>query len=99
MIQCHHNLTLFELENMAVLVRRPKSGFVLYPKDVDKRTVDGSARFRTKCDMLIGPCACGGVHQENDGWVLDILNDYEHTVETLVLYPNREGTVRMPRYW
>ncbi len=84
---------------MAVLTRRPKSGFVLYPKDAEKRVIDGTARFRTKCDVLVGPCACGGVHQETDEWVLDTLSDCGHSLETMVLRPADDGTVRMPRYW
>jgi hypothetical protein len=84
---------------MAVLTRRPKSGFVLYPKDATQRTVDGTARFRTHCDVLVGPCACGNVHQENDGWVQEILEDCGHSLETLVLIPNSAGEIKMPRYW
>ena len=84
---------------MAVLKRRPKSGFVLFPNDAERRIIDGSARFRTRCDMLVGPCACGGVHQEHDEWVQDILRDNNHTIETLVLRPSFGRVVQIPRYW
>jgi hypothetical protein len=49
--------------------------------------------------MLVGPCACGNVHQENETWVRNLLEDYEYTIDTLYLYPNSSGMVRMPRYW
>jgi hypothetical protein len=84
---------------MATLSRRPKSGFILYPKDADKRIVDGSARYRTKCDVLVGPCACGAVHQEDDEWVQDLLHDYNHTLAPFILHWEFDGRVLMPRYW
>jgi hypothetical protein len=82
-----------------ILKRRAKSGFVNYPKNAERRTIDGTARFRTRCDMLVGPCACGSVHQENEPWVRTLLEDYEYSIDTLAIYPNSEGKVCMPRYW
>lgn len=84
---------------MRELKRRPKSGFVLYPKEAENRIIEGTARFRTRCDMLVGPCACGNVHQENDRWVQELLEYHNLTIEPLVLYPEEDGTVRIPRYW
>jgi len=84
---------------MRTLKRRPASGFVQYPKDFVKRIVDGSARFRTKCDMLVGPCACGVVHQEGDAWVKEALSDYAAEFEQLTLAPDDTGVIHMPRYW
>ncbi len=81
-----------------ILKRRPKSGFVLYPKDAEKRTIDGTARFRTRCDVIVGPCACGGVHQESDNWVKNTLAENELELEPLVLQPI-DGVVFIPRYW
>lgn len=83
---------------MKTLKRRPDSGFVKYPKDFDKRIIEGTARYRTKCDMLVGPCACGGVHQENECWVSDMLADYDCEIEPLTLMA-KNGRVRIPRYW
>ena len=83
---------------MTILNRRPKSGFVLYPKQVEKRVVDGTARFRTRCDVLVGPCACGGVHQEDDPWVQHLLQHGNFSIEPLVLHP-QNGSVKIPRYW
>lgn len=82
-----------------ILKRRSKSGFVNYPKSFDKRIIDGTARFRTKCDMLVGPCACGGVHQENDGFVRELLADHAVTIEPMTLTVGDNGCVTMPRYW
>lgn len=84
---------------MTILQRRSKSGFIPYPKAAEKRVIDGSARFRTKCDMLVGPCACGGVHQENDRWVYALLDDYDLNLETLNLQPDKNGMIFIPRYW
>jgi len=83
---------------MRTLKRRKDSGFVHYPKDFERRIIEGTARYRTKCDMLIGPCSCGGVHQEGDGWVQTMLADYDCTIEPLVLTPKNDR-VRIPRYW
>jgi len=82
-----------------ILKRRPGSGFVNYPKDFEKRIVDGTARHRTKCDMLVGPCACGGVHQEDDAWVQQALQFNHAELEPLILRPDEDGTVQYPRYW
>jgi hypothetical protein len=82
-----------------ILKRRSKSGFVNYPKSFDKRIIDGTARFRTKCDMLIGPCACGGVHQENDDFVRELLFGNTATIEPMTLPVGDNGCVTMPRYW
>ncbi|GMU26199.1 MAG: hypothetical protein AMXMBFR16_11040 [Candidatus Uhrbacteria bacterium] len=81
------------------LNRRPATGFVNYPKDWSKRVVEGTARFRTKCDMLIGPCSCGHVHQEHDGWVREYLENYGCDIQTLGIAPEDDGTYRIPRYW
>jgi len=81
-----------------ILKRRPDSGFVPYPKHFEKRMVDGTARYRTRCDMLVGPCACGGVHQETDGFVQEALSYYGATIETINLQI-KNGKVYIPRYW
>lgn len=82
-----------------ILHRRPQSGFVKYPKDFEKRMVDGTARFRTKCDMLVGPCACGFVHQESDSHVQVRLDDYDAEIEPINLTVAEDGKVYIPRYW
>jgi hypothetical protein len=81
-----------------ILHRRPNSGFVKYPNDFGKRIIDGTARFRTRCDMLVGPCACGLTHQENDDFVKDLLCDYDAIIETINLVAV-DGRVLIPRYW
>jgi hypothetical protein len=82
-----------------ILKRRHGSGFINYPKEFEKRIIDGTARHRTKCDMLVGPCACGRVHQENDTWVQKALQAYHVELEPLILRPDENGTVQYPRYW
>jgi len=84
---------------MKTISRRVASGFVKYPKDFNKRIIDGTARFRTKCDMLVGPCACGGVHQEQDDWVRRLLSEHDANIEQLTLAPEEDGTIPIPRYW
>jgi len=82
-----------------ITLKRRCSGFVKYPKDFEKRIATGTARFRTRCDMLVGPCACGCVHQEDDQWVQDTLCQYDAEIETWVLQSNCYGEVKLPRYW
>jgi hypothetical protein len=84
---------------MNTLKRRANSGFVQYPKTFEKRIIDGTARYRTKCDMLVGPCSCGGVHQEHDDWVRRLLTVNDSEIEQLTLAPEDDGTVHIPRYW
>jgi len=84
---------------MKTLKRRPKSGFVLYPKEIEDRIIEGTARFRTRCDMIVGPCACGNVHQEHDNWVQEFLEYHNFSIEPLIIYPEEDGTVKIPRYW
>ena len=82
-----------------ILVRRPGSGFVQYPKQCPLRWGDsGTSTFRTHCDMLVGPCACGAMHQEHDNWVRQLLDCFNLKIETLFLTP-RKGVVRIPKYW
>lgn len=81
-----------------VLMRRPGSGFVRYPKQCSQRLGGCESTFRTHCDMLVGPCACGEMHRESDGWVRQLLRHYNLKIETLILVP-RKGAVRIPKYW
>lgn len=84
---------------MKKTLKRRASGFVLYPKEAEKRTIDGTARFRTRCDVIVGPCACGGVHQECDPWVQNTLAENDLEIEPLVLRPDDLGMIFIPRYW
>lgn len=90
-------------DKVLILARRPKSGFINYPPFFQKRMIDGRARFMTKCDMLIGPCACGFTHYEWEGWVLDTLQMYNCQVEMLILWGSKLGdrgmVVEVPGYW
>lgn len=81
-----------------ILVRRPGSGFVRYPKQCPLRMGGEGSTFRTHCDMLVGPCACGETHEEHDGWVRSLLGQFNLKIETLFLTP-RKGVVRIPKYW
>jgi hypothetical protein len=81
------------------LKRRQSSGFVKYPKAFPKRIVDGTARYRTKCDMLVGPCSCGANHQEHDGWVRRLLQQHEAVIDQLALAPEDDGRTLIPKYW
>jgi hypothetical protein len=77
---------------------RNHAGFVHYPSDFPIRVLDGTARFRTKCDMLVGPCSCGDVHQEWDIHTIHALRTQEAVLETLTLVPV-DGVVKIPRFW
>jgi hypothetical protein len=89
-------------EEIITLLRRPKSGFVVYPNYIPKRMVDGRARFMTKCDMLVGPCACGYTHNEHDGWVRETLEYQNLRFEPLILWGEKQQrgmVVEIPTYW
>lgn len=78
---------------------RNHAGFVLYPSTLPAHTVDGSSRFRTKCDMLVGPCSCGDIHQEWDIHVRRILRTTEYTKIEIMTLITTDGKVCIPRYW
>jgi hypothetical protein len=84
---------------MKKILKRRVSGFVDYPWEYHERRVDGTARYRTRCDMIVGPCACGAVHQEDDPWVRDLLTYYEVEFEIFVLRLSCYREVKFPRYW
>ena len=90
-------------DQVLYLHRRPKSDFVNFPPFFQKRMVDGRARFMTKCDMLIGPCACGYTHTEDEGWVQELLQMYNCKIEPLILWGTELGdrgmVVEIPGYW
>jgi hypothetical protein len=59
-----------------------KGQFVAYPKHWDQRMVNtGLRRHMTRCDMLVGNCACGQRHFEDDEWVEECLRFYHDTIE------------------
>lgn len=78
---------------------RNHAGFVQYPSDLPPRTLDGSARFRTKCDMLVGPCSCGDIHQEWDIHTKRLCRTEGTKIETMTLIASEDGSVHIPRYW
>jgi len=78
---------------------RNHAGFVLYPPDLPPRTLDGSARFRTKCDMLVGPCSCGDIHQEWDIQTKRLLRINNTKIEVMTLIVSEDNKVHIPRYW
>lgn len=42
----------------------------------------GKRRFDTYCDLLVGHCACGDRHSQDDGWVQDMLANEGCQIET-----------------
>lgn len=60
-----------------------KGQFVKYPSDWDRRMVHtGNRRFDTSCDLVLGLCACGDRHSEEDGWVQQMLSRYNCRIES-----------------
>lgn len=71
---------------MATLLHRTgsKGQFVLYPADFSPQWRDPvNRRYQTKCDMLVGPCACGRRHCADDEDVMDNLECRDCKIETL----------------
>ena len=60
-----------------------KGQFVRYPSKWGHRMVHtGKRRFDTSCDLLVGICACGERHVEDEGWIQDLLQQYRSRIET-----------------
>lgn len=59
-----------------------KGQFVKYPSDWRYRLVHtGKRRFDTRCDLLVGLCACGERHTESEPWVRKMLEVYNCRIE------------------
>ena len=60
-----------------------KGQFVRYPSKWQHRMIHtGKRRFDTSCDLLVGVCACGERHVEDEGWIQDMLQQYRSRIET-----------------
>ncbi|MHC4188394.1 MAG: hypothetical protein ACYSUB_01740 [Planctomycetota bacterium] len=60
-----------------------KGQFVKYPDKWPRRMLHtGKRRFETSCDLLVGICACGERHQENEEWIEDMLRNSNSRIET-----------------
>jgi len=60
-----------------------KGQFVKYPADWrPQMRHTGKRRFDTYCDLIVGVCACGERHSEDEGWVKDMLDCEQCRIET-----------------
>lgn len=60
-----------------------KGQFVKYPTKWQRRMVHtGKRRFDTSCDLLVGICACGERHAEDDPWIIEMLQAEHCRIET-----------------
>ena len=60
-----------------------KGQFVKYPASWNRRMIHtGKRRFDTTCDLLIGLCACGERHVEEDVWIHEMLSANRTRIET-----------------
>jgi hypothetical protein len=71
-------------KKVTVLKRSGHKGqFVKYPIKWGRRMVHtGKRRFDTSCDLLVGICACGERHTENEEWIEEMLCQYMCRIET-----------------
>lgn len=68
-----------------------KGQFVKYPSNWQKRLVHtGKRRHDTSCDLLIGLCACGERHMEDELWVQEMLERTDSVIE-----PHEDWLARM----
>jgi len=59
-----------------------KGQFVEYPAEWQTRMIHtGKRRFDTHCDLIIGMCACGERHTEDEGWVQEMLQHCDARIE------------------
>lgn len=42
----------------------------------------GKRRFDTNCDLILGICACGERHTEDEGWIAEMLTATRCRIET-----------------
>jgi hypothetical protein len=54
-----------------------QSGLLPYPQDWPKRY----NACNEACDMLLGPCACGAYHNEEEDWVKKALEENDAYLE------------------
>lgn len=60
-----------------------KGQFVKYPAKWQRRMQHtGKRRFDTHCDLLIGICACGERHSEDESWIRDMLRHQNMCIES-----------------
>lgn len=60
-----------------------KGQFVEYPAKWQRRIAHtGKRRFDTSCDLLVGTCACGERHYEEEPWIRDMLWQHNSCVES-----------------
>ena len=60
-----------------------KGQFVKYPAKWQRRMVHtGKRRYDTNCDLILGMCACGEQHTEEDAWVREFLEHKRCRVES-----------------
>jgi len=60
-----------------------KGQFVKYPVSWQARMYHtGKRRFDTSCDLLLGLCACGERHTEDDFWVQEMLKQKNCRIES-----------------
>jgi len=59
-----------------------KGQFVKWPSDWDKRMAHtGKRRFDTYCDLIVGMCACGDRHSQDEDWLDAMLKQYRCRIE------------------
>ena len=63
---------------MQILRPDPVSGLLPWPDAWKSRRYNAC---NEPCDMLIGPCACGGWHFADENWVRYYLNHYGATIQ------------------
>lgn len=72
-----------------------KGQFVLWPKEWGKRFYGPrNRRYQTACDMLVGQCACGRYHSEQDEDTENWLNDQCNYIESLYEWRRRTSQER-----
>lgn len=60
-----------------------KGQFVKYPAKWSHRMIHtGKRRFDTSCDLLVGICACGERHTEDEEWIQELLQHHRSRIET-----------------
>jgi hypothetical protein len=60
-----------------------KGQFVAYPDKWQRRMVHtGKRRYDTSCDFIVGFCACGLRHTEDEGWVRELLHIHNNRIES-----------------
>ena len=71
-------IVTYQLTPPVILKKDEGSGMVPWPDSWTDRRYNAC---NEPCDFLVGPCACGGWHDEREQWVKDVLKKHNAVIQ------------------